>query len=81
MPEAGARSLARSFHNAGLGCGRWLAVARSARPGRRPLPTATGRRRCGARRRSLTCEGEPTTPDGTVDVNEPSGGALGAASW
>ena len=69
----------RSFHNAGLGCGWWLAVARSARPGRRPLPTATSRRGCGARRRSLTCEGEPAAPDGTVEVNEPRGGGVGCS--
>jgi len=41
---------------------------------RNEAPAATGRRGCGARRRSLTLRGERLTPDGTQDVTEPRRG-------
>ena len=84
VPEAGARSRCGASPTRGLGCARWRRAS-GARAGEAACeaqaPAATGRRRRGARRRSLTLRGERWTPDGTQDVAEPRRGALAAASW
>ena len=80
VPEAGARS----FRTKG-GRGRWRRAS-GARAGEAACdegaPGATGhggvRSATGG---SLACEASQAAPDGRVDAPEPSGGALGAASW